>query len=310
MKMVGVDGLNFEYPDKKVLHDVSFNIDQGSVVALVGPNGAGKTTLLRCIVALEKIHSGKITIGGMDVTDHPREVHRMTGYLSDFFGLYEGLTLRQCLTYMAWSQKIPGLDVTKQVIDVAEEVGIGKILEQKAQTLSRGYRQRLGVALALIHDPRLLILDEPSSGMDPDARIALSQMIRRLHKSGKTIIVSSHILNELEDYCTDMLVIKDGRVAEQVRLQDYAKTAARTLDIGITSIGTAHMALLTSQPGLRVLQTDGNIVKCEFSGNNDDQQKLLQTLISAGVPVFSFSSTVHTLQDAYMDVTSGRAGRS
>ena len=198
MKMVQVENLNFEYPEKRVLHDVSFDIDQGSVTALVGPNGAGKTTLLRCMVALEKVQSGKITIGGLDVSDHPRDVHHMTGYLSDFFGLYEGLSLRQCLTYMAWCQNVAALDVNKQVIDVAAEVGIDHILDQKAQTLSRGYRQRLGVGLALIHDPRLLILDEPSSGMDPDARIALSRMIRRLHKNGKTIIVSSHILNELE----------------------------------------------------------------------------------------------------------------
>ena len=306
MKMVQVENLNFEYPEKRVLHNVSFDIDQGSVTALVGPNGAGKTTLLRCMVALEKVQSGKITIGGLDVSDHPRDIHHMTGYLSDFFGLYEGLTLRQCLTYMAWCQNVAALDVSKQVIDVAVEVGIDHILDQKAQTLSRGYRQRLGVGLALIHDPRLLILDEPSSGMDPDARIALSRMIRRLHKNGKTIIVSSHILNELEDYCTDMLVIKDGRVAEQVKLQEYAKTAARTLDIGITNIGTAQMDFLMRQAKLRVLSTNGDLVKCEFTGNTAEQQLLLETLIKAQVPVYTFSGTVHTLSDAYMDLTAGK----
>ena len=307
MKMVQVENLNFEYPEKRVLHDVSFDIDQGSVTALVGPNGAGKTTLLRCMVALEKVQSGKITIGGLDVSDHPRDVHHMTGYLSDFFGLYEGLSLRQCLTYMAWCQNVAALDVNKQVIDVAAEVGIDHILDQKAQTLSRGYRQRLGVGLALIHDPRLLILDEPSSGMDPDARIALSRMIRRLQKNGKTIIVSSHILNELEDYCTDMLVIKDGRVAEQVKLQEYAKTATRTLDIGITNVGTAQMDFLIKQPKLRVLSTEGDIVKCEFTGNTAEQQQLLEALIKANVPVYTFSGTVHTLSDAYMDLTAGKA---
>ena len=307
MKMIQVENLNFDYPEKRVLHDVSFSIDTGSVTALVGPNGTGKTTLLRCMVALEKIHSGKITIGGLDVTDHPREVHHMTGYLSDFFGLYEGMTLRQCLTYMGWCQKIPALDLKKRIYDVADQVGIAHILDQKAQTLSRGYRQRLGVGLALIHDPRLLILDEPSSGLDPDARIILSRMIRTLHAQGKTIIVSSHILNELEDYCTDMLVIKDGRVAQQVKLQEYAKVAKRTLDIGITGFGTAHMDFLSNQPMLKVVAVNLDVATCEFQGDVADQQKLLQALIAANIPVFSFSGTVHTLQDAYMDLTAGKA---
>jgi len=306
MKMIDIEKLNFDYPDKRVLHDVTFSIESGSVTALVGPNGAGKTTLLRCIAALDRAHSGKITIGGFDVADHPREVHHLTGYLSDFFGLYDGLTLRQCLTYMAWCQKVPALDVNKRVLDVAEDVGITDRLDEKAGTLSRGYRQRLGIGIALIHDPRLLILDEPASGMDPDARIALSKMMRRLRQAGKTIIVSSHILTELEDYCTDMLVIKDGCVAEQVKLQDYAAKAVRTLQIGIKGLGTSHMDFLTKQPNLKVTGVMGETVTCDFTGSVEEQQALLQAMMAAGIPIFNFSSAAHTLQDAYMNVTSGR----
>ena len=306
MKMIEVEGLYFDYPDKRVLHDLNFSVEQGSIVALVGPNGAGKTTLLRCLSALERPHSGRISIGGKDTADFPREVHHMTGYLSDFFGLYDQLSLRQCLTYMAWCQKIPALDVNKRVLDVAEEVSITDRLDEKAGTLSRGYRQRLGIGLALIHDPRFLILDEPASGMDPDARIALSKLMRRLCASGKTIMVSSHILTELEDYCTDMLVIKDGRVAEQVKLQEYAAKAVRVLRIGVTNLGIAHMDIITKQPNVKVTGSDESVVTCEFTGTEADQQKLLQSLIMAGVPVFSIVTTQHTLQDAYMDVTSGR----
>lgn len=306
MKMIDVQNLNFDYPDKRALHDVSFSIEKGSVTALVGKNGAGKTTLLRCIAGLEKFHSGLVVIDGFDVTHHPREVHRRTGYLSDFFGLYDGLTLRQCLTYMGWCQRIPPLDIVKRVQDVATEVGLSGMLEQRAGTLSRGYRQRLGIALALIHDPSLIILDEPASGMDPEARIGLSQMMRRLRQSGKTIIVSSHILNELEDYCTEMLVIQDGRVAEHVKLQDYAARPVRTLEIGVKGLSISHMETLSRQPGLTVRGTDGDIVTCDFEGPAEDQQKLLQTLIAAGLPVFSFSATAHKLQDAYMHVTTGK----
>lgn len=306
MKMVEVEKLNFDYPDKRVLYDISFSFDAGSVVALVGPNGAGKTTLLRCLAALDRPHSGRIIIGGKDAASHPRDVHHMTGYLSDFFGLYDGLTLRQCLTYMAWCQKIPALDVNKRVLDVAEEVSITDRLDEKAGTLSRGYRQRLGIGLAIIHDPRFLILDEPGSGMDPDARIALSALMRRLRASGKTIIVSSHILTELEDYCTDMLVIKDGRVAEQVKLTEYAAKTVKILRIGITNLGLAHMDFLTRQPGLKVTGQEGSIVICEFSGGEAEQQQLLKAMMAEGIPIYSFTTAQHTLQDAYMDVTSGK----
>ena len=306
MKMVEVEGLNFDYPDKRALFDVSFSIDQGAVVALVGPNGAGKTTLLRCLAALDRAHSGKIVIGGVDVAHDPRAAHHMTGYLSDYFGLYDALTLRQCLTYMAWCQRIPALDVGKRVIDVADEVGITDRLEEKAGTLSRGYRQRLGIGLALIHDPRLLILDEPASGMDPDARIALSRMMRNLRKQGKTIIVSSHILTELEDYCTDMLVIKDGRVAHQVGLDSYAAQNIRTLRIGVTNLGPAHLDIIMKQPDVAVTATDENLVTCEFAGDREGLQKLLRDLVGAGVPVFSFTSQQHKLQDAYLNITAGK----
>jgi ABC-2 type transport system ATP-binding protein len=306
MKMIDVQNLNFDYPDKRALHDVSFSIDKGSVTALVGKNGAGKTTLLRCIAGLERFHSGTIVIDGFDVARHPREVHRRTGYLSDFFGLYDGLTLRQCLTYMGWCQRIPALDVTKRVLDVAAEVGLAGMLEQRAGTLSRGYRQRLGIALALIHDPALIILDEPASGMDPEARIGLSQMMRRLRQSGRTIIVSSHILNELEDYCTEMLVIQDGRVAEHVKLQDYAARPVRTIEIGVRGLSVSHMEILSAQPNLSVRGTEGETVTCDYEGSAEDQQKLLQALIAAGLPVFSFSAVAHKLQDAYMHATTGR----
>jgi ABC-2 type transport system ATP-binding protein len=310
MAIISVENLTFDYPDKRALFDVSFSIESGSVTALVGPNGAGKTTLLRCIAALERYHSGKITIGGLDVADHPREVHHMMGYLSDFFGLYDALTLRQCLTYMAWCQGVAVLDVNKRVNDIAVETGIDKRLDERAGTLSRGYRQRLGIALALIHDPKLIILDEPASGMDPEARVQLSEMMRRLKGTGKTIIVSSHILNELEDYCTEMLVMKDGRVAEHVKLQDYAAKAMRTLHIGVTGLGVAHLDILKKQPGLTVKSTDKDMVTCEYTGSVEEQQKMLSSLMAQGVPVYTFSVSTHKLADAYMDVTTRKEGKS
>lgn len=308
MNMIEVKNLNFDYPGKRVLHDISFTIAQGSVTALVGPNGAGKTTLLRCLVALDCPHSGDISVGGIDVTENPRAVHRQIGYLSDFFGLFNDLTVRQCLTYMSWSQQVEVKNVAAHVEKIAREVMIDNMLERKAGVLSRGYRQRLGIGLALVHDPALIILDEPASGMDPEARIHLSRLMRSLRARGKTMIVSSHILNELEDYCTDMLIIRDGRVASHVLLSDHAQKTQRILYISLRGGAAVHAQILAAEPGLHIESFDGDVATCRFDGDESAQQTLLSALLAAGLPVYNFASEQHSLQDAYMRVTEKNGG--
>lgn len=303
MHMIEVKNLNFDYPGKRVLHDVSFTIAKGSVTALVGPNGAGKTTLLRCLVALDRPHSGVITVGNIDVTENPRAVHRQIGYLSDFFGLFNDLTVRQCLTYMCWSQQVETKNLAAHVEKIARDVMIDNMLDRKAGVLSRGYRQRLGIGLALIHDPELIILDEPASGMDPEARIQLSQLVRGLRARGKTMIVSSHILNELEDYCTDMLIIRDGRVADHVLLSDHAQKSQRVLYISLRGGAAAHRAALLAQAGIVSADVEGDIAACRFEGDDTAQQSLLAALMTAGLPLYSFAAEQHSLQDAYMRAT-------
>lgn len=305
--MIKVQNLIFDYPNKRVLHDVSFALAKGSVTALVGPNGAGKTTLLRCIAALEKPYSGKITIAGLDVEDSPREVHGICGYLSDFFGLYDTLTVRQCLTYTAWCHKITGAAVQTRIAEIAAQVNIADMLDKPAAVLSRGYRQRLGIGLALIPDPQVLILDEPASGMDPDARIGLSHLIKTLRSQEKTIIVSSHILNELEEYCTEMLVIRDGRVFDQVTLKEHNEKAVRVLHIGITGLTAAQVEFVRAQNFVGDVQVSDEMLTCHFSGTLADQQKLLQSLMGQGMSVFSFNAAAQTLQDTYMNVTHRKA---
>ena len=174
-------------------------------------------------------------------------MHRQIGYLSDFFGLFNDLTVRQCLTYMSWSQQVDHKNVAAHVEKIARDVMIDNMLDRKAGVLSRGYRQRLGIGLALVHDPAIVILDEPASGMDPEARIQLSRLVRDLRARGKTLIVSSHILNELEDYCTDMLIIRSGRVADHVLLSEHAAQTARQLRISMQGGAAAHVIALQAQ---------------------------------------------------------------
>ena len=212
MSIIAAQDLVYDYPRTRALDGVSFAIARGTITALVGPNGAGKTTLLRCLAVLDRPASGSIELDGIDVAEHPREVHRKLGYLSDFYGLYDDLTVRQCLIYHAAIHDIPAVDQAAAVERAATRMGLGELIARRAAQLSRGQRQRLAIAQAIVHDPALLLLDEPAAGLDPEARWKLSSLIADLAKSGMTLIVSSHILSELEDYSTHVMIIRGGRL--------------------------------------------------------------------------------------------------
>ena len=306
MGLIQVNQLNFEYPKKKILNDISFNIKEGSITALVGPNGAGKTTLLRCMTSLETPLSGTVKIDNINVHDHPRDAHRSMGYLSDFFGVYEDLTVRQCLLYMAWCHKLPQNGLKDKIDFVAEEVEITKYLDEKAGTLSRGYRQRLGVGLAIVHDPKVLFLDEPASGMDPEARLKFSELTIRLRDRGMTLIVSSHILAELEDYCTEMLVIRAGEIKSHVVLKEHQIKSETVIQIGLESVTEDHLEILKNYNDVTEVKILDQGVLCVFNGDQANQQRLLKHLIQNNVPVFSFSVNQKTLQSAYMDLATAK----
>lgn len=182
--IIEVRALTFEYPGYRALRNVSISIPQGSVTALVGPNGAGKTTLLRCIAGLETPLPGSVWVAGVDVYEAPRAVHRLVGYLSDNFGLYGQLTVAQGLHYAARAQGMPVVGVRASVERVALQMGLADKLHQVAGILSRGQRQRLAIGQAIIHTPKVLLLDEPASGLDPEARSALASVFRALQAQG------------------------------------------------------------------------------------------------------------------------------
>lgn len=219
--MIHVENLCFDYPGKRALDQVSFHIEPHTITALVGPNGAGKTTLLRCLAALETPTQGKITIEGWDVDRYPRKIHALAGYLSDIFGLYDTLTVTQNLTFFAASHHCPSSQIPQLVHEAAERLELLNYLNTPAGKLSRGLRQRLAIAQTIISKPKVLLLDEPASGLDPEARYNLSKLLLTLQKEGITLIVSSHILSELEDYSTHMLVMDQGKCLQYCNLKDY-----------------------------------------------------------------------------------------
>ena len=194
------------------LSGVSFAASPGSVTALVGPNGAGKTTLMRCLAGLEVPDAGSVTLAGIDVVADPRAARSRMGFLQDFFGLYDRLSVRRCLDYAARSRLVAPADRPGRIDAVAASLGLGDLLDRPAAALSRGQRQRVAIGTAIIHRPPVLILDEPAAGLDPEARAELAGLLRSLAADGMTLLVSSHILAELEDYSTDVLMLERGQV--------------------------------------------------------------------------------------------------
>jgi len=297
--MIEVKNLIFEYPTKRALHDVSCVIKTGSITALVGPNGAGKTTLIRCIVGLHGPFSGQVLFDGVDVHEHPRGCHRRMAYLSDFFGVYEQLTVRQCLTYTARAYGVSGDQVRTVVEAAAERLKLTDRMREKAGALSRGLRQRLAIAQAIVHEPEFLVLDEPASGLDPEARQSLSMLLIGLRDAGMTLLVSSHILAELEGYCTDMLIMREGRIIDSRQLAGDL-TDARRLRIDLAAPSGTILALLEEIPGVAQVSVSEDVTTLLFSGDMTAQQALLRRLVEAGEPVAGLREDRIALQDAYI----------
>ena len=307
--MITVRGLTYEYPGLRALDDVGFDIARGTITALVGPNGAGKTTLLRCLAGMERPISGSIEVNGIDVIEEPRRRPRHPGYLSDFFGLYDKLTVRQCLHYVGAANGLATRELKDTVEATAVELGLGERLEQRTGELSRGLRQRVAIAQAIIHGPTVVLLDEPASGLDPEARYALGELFLRLRQRGMTLLVSSHILAELEAYSTHMLILRDGRLIEHRALAQSIETAAR-MEVRAVGDGAALAAVLARQPLVEDLAVDGQTVHFVLKGDEQQRAALLETLLAAGVKVSHFATVTEDLQQSYINsIARGQAGR-
>lgn len=299
--MIQISGLTFDYPGHRALDNVSLTVSSGSVTALVGPNGAGKTTLLRCIAGLEMPLAGSIHVDGMDVIANPREVHRSMGYLSDFFGLYQDLTVAQCLEYAAASQGLPEADIAAAIARTAEHLELTPRLQQTSGSLSRGLRQRVAIGQAIIHRPRVLLLDEPASGLDPEARASLAGLFRQLQADGMTLLVSSHILAELDEYSTHMLSLREGRVLENRALsRAHPALAQRHLLLQLAQADARLPGWLESREQVTLRHSSGELAGFDFHGDLAGQAALLQALVQADFAVASFSEQKENLQQSYM----------
>ncbi len=298
---IDVQNISYEYPNLRALDDVSFQIEPQTITALVGHNGAGKSTLLRCIATLDTPFSGEIFVDGINTQNSPRQLHKKLGYLSDFFGLYDNLTVEQCLTYMAWSRGIyEGLE--ERIATLAEQLDLTKLLQRRSQDLSRGQRQRLAIGQATIHSPQILLLDEPASGLDPEARHQLSTLLKNLQSQGMTIIVSSHILTELEDYCSQMLILHGGKIKEHIALADINKSQdLSTITIEMMQYDEKYSEIFAGINNVKNFNHENNTITVEFEGNDEKKAKFLHYLILQELPILSFTSNKKSFENIYIE---------
>ena len=300
--MLTVRDLVYDYPGHRALDHISFEIAPRTITALVGPNGAGKSTLMKVCAALERPFAGSVHLQGLDIHADPREAHRRMGFLPDFYGLYEELTVAQCLEYKAAAQGVSRAKRAAAVQRSAERLEIANRLDQKAGELSRGLKQRLAIAQATIHDPAFLLLDEPASGLDPEARIGLAVVLRTLQGEGMTIVVSSHILAELEDYSTHILMIRSGEIVEHALIGEVGKPIGDRINVAIE---LAHPDprlddVLSGFPDVDILLLDGARATIAMPSAIEARHQLLRALLQIDIPVVGFAAEKHRLQEAYM----------
>ncbi len=303
---ITVEGLVKRYGGSTALDGLSFSVTRGSIYGFLGPNGAGKTTTLRILATLLLPTQGQAWVAGEDVTRHPTEARRHIGYMPDFFGVYDDLTVREYLEFYAQAHGVPRAGWRKIVGDLLELVDLGDKRDDFVETLSRGMKQRLGLTRCLVHDPEVLLLDEPASGLDPRARVEMREVLKEIARMGKAVLISSHILPELEDLSTEVGIIHRGRMVASGPVERILAQVGGSRVLEARTLGEAERAgsILEGLPGVRdvsILPAEG-LVRAACSADSAGQALILKTLVEAGVPVVSFNA-VQDLEDLFMALT-------
>ena len=286
---------------------LSLEVAAGEVYGLVGPNGAGKTTTLKMICGLMMPTAGRITVNDVDVEQEPEEAQRHIGYLSDFFSLYDELKAWEYVDYFARAYKLEPAKIPERVREVLAVLGLETKHDALVAGLSRGMKQRLGIARAIIHDPPLLVLDEPASGLDPKARLELKELIRRLNREGKTIFITSHVLSDLEEICTSLAIMEKGKLLRAGKIGDVMRGAGRTrrVRMRLATAGFALGAWLGAQAGVSELRDEGDAAEFVFPGTDTELAALVREAVNAGATVCGVEEKVETLEALFSRLSSG-----
>jgi ABC-2 type transport system ATP-binding protein len=305
--MIKLENVTKCYKTFRAVNDLNLEIKRGEVFGFIGPNGAGKTTTIKMLATLMLPTDGSLFVGGHNVVTEPYEVRRIIGYMPDSFGVYEDLLAWEYLDYFAALYKLGPAERKRAIDDVLELTDLTAKRNAQVMTLSRGMKQRLCLAKTLLHDPDVLLLDEPASGLDPHARIEIRELIRELCRMGKTVLVSSHILTELADFCTSIGIIEAGRLLAAGSIADITSQLSGNVMLEITVKGDPIIALdaLSERPDIKATTCDGRTIHAEYTGHPDDVDDVLGYLINQGARVLSFTRTEADLEDIFLKITRG-----
>jgi ABC-2 type transport system ATP-binding protein len=314
--VISAERLTKSYAGTEALSGLTFDVPAGEVFGFIGTNGAGKTTTLRILAGLTRPSSGQAQVCGADVVDDLDRLHRLIGYMPDFFGVYDSMTAAEYLAFYASCYRVPKRLAARVVNDLLELVALGPKRDTQVDTLSRGMKQRLCLARALVHDPEVLLLDEPASGLDPRARTEMRELVLALQEMGKTIVLSSHILPELAEMCSSYGIIHNGRMvasgSAQSILTGLGPRLARVRVQG--EVGTAELSAAAVPGVLSVRRTGVDTLEIEHAApgladDGTDAATLLGALVAAGVPVADFREDDGGLEQVFLKLTA-RAGTS
>jgi ABC-2 type transport system ATP-binding protein len=307
--IVHASGLVKRYDGTLAVAGVDLSIAPGEIFGLVGPNGAGKTTTLRILATLLRPTLGEAFVAGHSVTRNPDDVRRVLGFMPDSFGVYDDMKVWEYLDFFARCFGIGPAKRKRMIGDLLELVDLADKREAYVQTLSRGMQQRLCLAHALVHDPEVLILDEPASGLDPRARVELRELLRELRSLGKTILISSHILPELEELCTSVAIVDRGQVLAQGRVSDIerrlrfgAVLRVRLLAEG-EALESARAAFAADADVASAVVLEDGTIELGFRGDDVATARLLSQSVAQGLPIISFARAASDLEELFLQVT-------
>ncbi len=306
---IRIQGLTRRYGRTLAVSGVDLAVEDSEILGLVGPNGAGKTTTLRMLATLLVPSGGDAWVMGHSIRRAPERVRRVIGFMPDSFGVYDDMRVWEYLDFFARCYAIPGQRRRRLITDLLELVGLAHKRDEYVQSLSRGMQQRLCLAHALVHDPPVLLLDEPASGLDPRARVELRELIRELRAMGKTVVISSHILPELEELCTRVAIIDHGRVLAHGEVTEIERrlrrgTVLRVSVAGDTEAVAATRRALEADPSVTsaALLPDGRI-EIGVPGDDADLAGLLARLVRDGHPIAGFAPAASDLEELFLQVT-------
>jgi len=304
-----IDLIDFgkDYGDFTAVERLNLKIAAGEMFGFIGPNGAGKSTTMRFLATLLKATRGEGIVNGHSVTQDPMGVRQSVGYMPDNFGVYDGMRVWEFLDFFAVAYRIGRAKRKQVILDVLELLDLGHKRDDYVNGLSRGMKQRLCLAKTLVHDPPVLILDEPSSGLDPRARIEVKALLKELRRMGKTILISSHILTELADCCTSIGIIERGQLLMHGPIEEVYRRirADRLVEVKFTNGMDVGLSVIRSSPHVRNVQVHDNSVTVELQTDDYGVAELLQQLVSQGTGIRSFAEKEPTLEDVFMLVTKG-----